>query len=89
MLTAPRLAMAIDALLQVYDHVVLDGGVITDALEPLLTQHSHAVLIADAELDRPTRQAIADQLTMAGFRAATVLNPAMTGPRDGQGRVAA
>ena len=47
LLQSPRLTMAIDALLRVYDHVLLDAGLASDLPAELLTTHARAVLVPD------------------------------------------
>lgn len=57
-LQSPRLALAIDALLRVYDHVLLDAGSAVDLPAELLTAKAQAVVVPDAamtELDDAAR----------------------------------
>ena len=51
-LQSPRLTLAIDALLRVYDHVLLDAGTASDLPAELLTAHARAVVVPDASMDR-------------------------------------
>jgi tyrosine-protein kinase Etk/Wzc len=44
-LQSPRLTLAIDALLRVYDHVLLDAGAASDLPAELLTAHARAVVV--------------------------------------------
>ncbi len=45
LLQSPRLGLAIDALLRVYDHVVLDAGTAADLPASLLSSGAQAVVI--------------------------------------------
>jgi uncharacterized protein involved in exopolysaccharide biosynthesis len=73
MLQSPRLGMTIDALMRVYDHVILDAGSLDDIPEQLVATNAHAVLIA-AGLDGATREIIRKELLGAGFRGVTMLD---------------
>ena len=77
MLQSPRLRMTIDALMRVYDHVILDAGSLDDIPEQLVATNAHAVLIATG-LDAATREVIRKELLGAGFRGVTMLD----GPAD-------
>jgi uncharacterized protein involved in exopolysaccharide biosynthesis len=90
MLQSPRLAMTIDALMRVYDHVVLDAGSLDNIPEQLVATNAHAVLIA-AGLDPQTRDVIRNELHGAGFRGVTMLDVAADPSQLGQpgGRMAA
>lgn len=87
---SPRLNMTIDALIRVYDHVVLDAGSLDDIPDQLVTGNAHAVLIA-AGLDPQTRDVISNELHAAGFRGVTMLHAAADPSHLGQagGRMAA
>src|SRR4029077_7068251 len=50
-LQSPRLMLAIDALLRVYDHVLLDAGAASDLPAELLTAHARAVVVPDRSMD--------------------------------------
>ena len=88
-LQSPRLTLAIDALLQVYDHVLLDAGTASDLPADLLTAQVRAVLVPDASMSADARTLLCDQLRAAGcFTELTMLSkpeqPAdtiETGPR--------
>jgi hypothetical protein len=69
--------MTIDALMRVYDHVVLDEGSLDEIPEDLVATNAHAVLIATG-LDAQTREVIRSELLGAGFRGVTMLD----GPAD-------
>ena len=70
-LASPRLAMTFDALLHAYDHVLLDGGCMTDAAVPLLPRFApRAVLVTG---DPKDADAARDRLLGAGFVEVTVL----------------
>src|SRR5579872_7252282 len=76
MLKSPRLAMAIDALTQVYDHVILDAGSIDDLPEELAASNAQAVLVTRSMFDTATRAAVESELIKAGFRSVAVLDTA-------------
>jgi Mrp family chromosome partitioning ATPase len=73
MLQSARLGMTIDALMRVYDHVILDAGSLDDIPEQLVATNAHAVLIATG-LDAATREVISKELLGAGFRGVTMLD---------------
>jgi polysaccharide biosynthesis transport protein len=73
-LRSPRLTLAIDALLQVYDHVLLDAGAASDLPAELLTAKAHAVVVPDAAMPRDDRMLMYDQLQAAGFGEVTMLS---------------
>jgi len=90
MLRSPRLALAIDALTQVYDHVILDAGAIDDLPEELAAANAQAVLVTRAAFDTATRDAVESELIKAGFRSVAVLDTANDNLRpDPDGRAAA
>ena len=72
-LQSPRLMMTIDALMRVYDHVVLDAGSLDEIPEHLVATNAHAVLIATG-LDGQTRDVVRNELFGAGFRGVTMLD---------------
>jgi uncharacterized protein involved in exopolysaccharide biosynthesis len=67
LLQSPRLALAIDALLRVYDHVLLDAGAASDLPAELLTAQARAVVIPDVAMSAEARSLMCDQLRAAGF----------------------
>ncbi len=75
LLQSPRLTLAIDALLRVYDHVLLDAGTASDLPAELLTARAHAVLVPDASMTADDRTLMCHQLRAAGcFTGLTVLS---------------
>ena len=74
LLRSPRLTLAIDALLQVYDHVLLDAGAAPDLPVELLTAKAHAVVVPDAAMPQDDRMLMRDQLQAAGFSEVTMLS---------------
>jgi uncharacterized protein involved in exopolysaccharide biosynthesis len=90
MLQSPRLGMTIDALMRVYDYVILDAGSLDEIPEQLVSTNAHAVLIA-AGLDAATRDVIGKELLGAGFRGVTMLDAPADPSQLGQpgGRMAA
>jgi polysaccharide biosynthesis transport protein len=67
LLQSPRLALAIDALLRVYDHVLLDAGLASDLPAELLTSGARAVVVPDASMEADARTLMCDQLKDVGF----------------------
>ena len=74
LLQSPRLALAIDALLRVYDHVLLDAGSATDLSAELLTAQARAVVVPDASMAADARTLMCDQLRAVGFSDVTMLS---------------
>jgi succinoglycan biosynthesis transport protein ExoP len=74
LLQSPRLTLAIDALLRVYDHVVLDAGSASDLPAELLTAQARAVVVPDASMAADARTLMCDQLRAAGFSDVTMLS---------------
>lgn len=72
-LQSPRLVLAIDALLQVYDHVLLDAGSASDLSADLLMSQARAVLVPDVSMSPEARALMCDQLTEVGFSEVTIL----------------
>jgi succinoglycan biosynthesis transport protein ExoP len=88
LLQSPRLTLAIDALLRVYDHVLLDAGTASDLPAELLTAQARAVVVPDASMSADARSAMCDQLSAVGFsevkllsKAARPLDAIEAGPR--------
>jgi succinoglycan biosynthesis transport protein ExoP len=73
-LQSPRLTLAIDALLRVYDHVLLDAGTASDLPAELLTSQARAVVVPDASMASDARTLMCDQLTAVGFSEVTMLS---------------
>jgi uncharacterized protein involved in exopolysaccharide biosynthesis len=67
LLQSPRLTLAIDALLRVYDHVLLDAGTASDLSADLLTAQARAVVVPDAAMAAEARTVMCDQLCAVGF----------------------
>jgi Mrp family chromosome partitioning ATPase len=78
LLQSPRLTLALDALLQAYDHVVLDAGAADDLPAALLTTGARAIVVPDDTMGTEARQAMSDQLQAVGFGEVTMLNQAVT-----------
>ena len=72
-LQSPRLTLAIDALLRVYDHVLLDAGSAVDLPADLLTKQAQAVVVPDAAMAQDARRLMVDQLRAVGFSEVTML----------------
>ena len=74
LLQSPRLMLAIDALLRVYDHVLLDAGTAAELPAELLTAQARAVVVPDASMAADARTLMCDQLEAAGFSEVTMLS---------------
>jgi uncharacterized protein involved in exopolysaccharide biosynthesis len=74
LLQSPRLTLAIDALLRVYDHVLLDAGTASDLPAELLTAHARAVVVPEASMATQARTLMCDQLRAVGFSEVTMLS---------------
>jgi hypothetical protein len=74
LLQLPRLTLAIDALLRVYDHVLLDAGLATDLPAELLTTRARAVVVPDASMAAEARTLMCDQLRAVGFSDVAMLS---------------
>jgi succinoglycan biosynthesis transport protein ExoP len=74
LLQSPRLGLAIDALLRVYDHVLLDAGTASDLPAELLTAQARAVVVPDASMADDARTLMCDQLKAVGFGKVTMLS---------------
>jgi polysaccharide biosynthesis transport protein len=67
LLQSPRLGLAIDALLKVYDYVLLDAGSASDLPAELLTSQACAVVVPDASMMTGARSVMSNQLKAVGF----------------------
>ena len=74
LLRSPRLMPAIDALLQVYDHVLLDAGTATDLPAELLGANAQAIVVPDAAMSADARAVMRDELRAVGFLGVTMLS---------------
>jgi uncharacterized protein involved in exopolysaccharide biosynthesis len=74
LLQSPRVTLAIDALLRVYDHVLLDAGSASDLPAELLTSNARAVVVPDATMTADARAQMCEQLIAVGFREVTMLS---------------
>ncbi len=74
LLQSPRLGLAIDALLRVYDHVLLDAGTASDLPAELLTAEARAVVVPDASMAADARDLMCEQLKSVGFSEVTMLS---------------
>ena len=73
-LQSPRLTLAIDALLRVYDHVLLDAGTASDLPAELLTSQARAVVVPEPSMAPDARALMCDQLRAVGFSEVTMLS---------------
>jgi uncharacterized protein involved in exopolysaccharide biosynthesis/Mrp family chromosome partitioning ATPase len=74
LLQSPRLGLAIDALLKVYDHVLLDAGSAADLPAEILTSQARAVVVPDASMAAGARTLMCEQLKAVGFSDVTMLS---------------
>jgi succinoglycan biosynthesis transport protein ExoP len=74
LLQSQRLTLAIDALLRVYDHVLLDAGTASELPAELLTAKARAVVVPDASMAADARTLMCDQLRAAGFSEVRMLS---------------
>ncbi|WP_448031582.1 GumC family protein [Bradyrhizobium liaoningense] len=74
LLQSPRVALAIDALLRAYDHVLIDAGSASDLPAELLTAHARAVVVPDASMAPDARTLMCEQLRAVGFSEVTMLS---------------
>jgi succinoglycan biosynthesis transport protein ExoP len=80
LLRSPRLGLAIDALLRVYDYVLLDAGTASDLSADLLTTNARAVVVPDVSMAADARELMSDQLHAAGFSDVTMLSQPVKPP---------
>ncbi|MGA2998153.1 GumC family protein [Bradyrhizobium sp.] len=80
LLQSPRLGLAIDALLKVYDHVLLDAGSASDLSAELLTTQARAVVVPDASMAAEARNLMCDQLKAVGFSDVIMLSKPVPPP---------
>jgi polysaccharide biosynthesis transport protein len=74
LLQSPRLTLAIDALLRVYDHVLLDAGAASHLPAELLTSGARAVVVPEASMAEDARAMMCEQLKSAGFSDVAMLS---------------
>ncbi|MFL6840478.1 MAG: GumC family protein, partial [Bradyrhizobium sp.] len=79
-LQSPRLTLAIDALLRVYDHVLLDAGTASDLPAELLTAQACAVVVPDAAMADDARALLCEQLSAVGFAEVRMLGEPCQAP---------
>ncbi len=79
LLQSPRVALAIDALLRAYDHVLIDAGSASDLPAELLTAHAHAVVVPDASMAPDARTLMCEQLRAVGFSDVAMLSKPVQG----------
>jgi len=77
LLRSAHIDMAIDALLQVYEYVIVDVGVASDLRTELMTSHACAVLVPDPSLTPPARTRLVTQLGKSGFSEVLMLSGAI------------
>jgi polysaccharide biosynthesis transport protein len=73
-LQSPRVMLAVDALLRVYDHVLLDAGTASDLPAELLTANARAVVVPDPSMQDDARTTMSEQLKAVGFSDVTMLS---------------
>lgn len=83
MLTSPRLAMTLEALARTYDHVIIDGGAVTETMAPSFAKLTPRAVLVATELDHPATQAARERLIAAGFIEVTIM---LGNPGEARGR---
>ncbi|MFC0243040.1 GumC family protein [Rhodopseudomonas telluris] len=73
LLQSPRLVLALNALLRVYDHVLLDAGTAADLPAELLTAQAQAVVVPAPTMTTDARVRMAEQLKAVGFSEVTMV----------------
>ena len=87
LLQSPRLTLAIDALLRVYDHVLLDAGAASDLPAEILTTGACAVVVPEESMPAEARAVMCDQLKAVGFTGVSMLSkPAQPGDATEEAR---
>lgn len=76
LLTSPRVVMALDALMQTYDHVVLDAGTAIGLPSSLIASQAHAVILPAPGLPEAAKATMRAQLMASGFVAVSILDRA-------------
>ena len=74
LLQSQRLTLAIDALLRVYDHVLLDAGAASDLPAEILTTGACAVVVPEESMPADARAVMCDQLRAVGFTGVSMLS---------------
>ena len=74
LLRTPRLNLAVDALLRVYDHVLLDASAATDLSAELLSTGAHAIVLPEPDMTAEQRAQRCAQLGAIGFAQVTLLS---------------
>jgi uncharacterized protein involved in exopolysaccharide biosynthesis/Mrp family chromosome partitioning ATPase len=72
-LVSPRIAMALDALAQTYDHLVIDGGIVANADLGRLARFAPRAALVVADPNDDADMAAREELAAAGFADVTVL----------------
>jgi succinoglycan biosynthesis transport protein ExoP len=83
LLSSPRLAMTLEALARTYDHVIVDGGAVTEIVAPCLAKLTPRAVLVATELEHPATQAARERLIAAGFIEVTVM---LGSPGEAAGR---
>ncbi len=66
-LTSPRLIITLEALAQAYDHVVIDGGALAEAVPEFFARMAPCAVLVATDIDNTATKAARDQLVAAGF----------------------
>ncbi len=74
LLQSPRLMLAVDALLRVYDHVLLDAGAASDLSAELLTARARVVVVPGGSMAHDSRILMCEQLKAVGFSEVAMLS---------------
>jgi len=84
LLQSPRLIMALDALLRVYDHVLLDAGTAADLPAGMLTADARAIVVPEASMGMEARARMAEELRAVGFGDVRMLRSVAEAPNGGE-----
>jgi len=88
LMLSQRLAITLEALGRTYDHVVIDAGVVTEAVLDRLAILAQRVVLVAAEADDPATTSAEQSLLDAGFANVTML-VGQNGPETAGDQVAA
>ncbi|PYF03867.1 uncharacterized protein involved in exopolysaccharide biosynthesis [Rhodopseudomonas faecalis] len=73
LLRSPELNLVLDALLRVYDHVLLDASAATDLSAGLLSAQAHAIVLPEPDMTAHEQAQRRAQLMAVGFSDVTML----------------
>jgi Mrp family chromosome partitioning ATPase len=89
LMLSQRLAITLEALGRTYDHVVIDAGVVAEAVLDRLAILAQRVVLVAAQADDPATALAEERLLDAGFAKVTVLVRGSNGPETAGDQAAA